>query len=156
MLRENYFSYAISFFWLGAMWVNLHSQWQRVQTIDNHVVWCSIVMLFFSSFFPWVTDFVSQNFMSRFAQGTYLVIVLAVSLTNMGLNRLVGKANKDDRSFFEETKQIDKVMWIDIAIKLVGFIIAMIFYPPLTMVFVILAGVLPTTMAHLIHKNRMK
>lgn len=25
-LRQNFASYMISFFWLGAMWVNLHSQ----------------------------------------------------------------------------------------------------------------------------------
>ena len=67
-LRTSIFSYTISFFWLGAMWVNLHSQWQKVERVDNHVVWCSIVMLFFSSFFPWVKSFVSQYFMSRLFQ----------------------------------------------------------------------------------------
>ncbi len=36
-LRQSFFSYIISFFWLGAMWVNLHSQWQRVERIDNKV-----------------------------------------------------------------------------------------------------------------------
>ena len=48
-LRQSFVSYIISFFWLGAMWVNLHSQWQRIERIDNRVVWCSIVMLFFVS-----------------------------------------------------------------------------------------------------------
>ena len=155
-LRESFFGYTISFFWLGAMWVNLHSQWQRVERIDNRVVWCSVVMLFFSSFFPWVTDFVGQNFNSRFAQGTYLIVVLAVSFSNMVLNRLIGEANKDNKEFYEDTKQVDRVMWIDIAIKVGGFIVSMIFYPPLTLVFVIIAGVLPTAMANIIHRKRVK
>lgn len=51
-LRQSFASYIISFFWLGAMWVNLHSQWQRIKRIDNRVVWCSIAMLFLHPSFP--------------------------------------------------------------------------------------------------------
>ena len=66
-LRAHFFSYAISFFWLGAMWVNLHNHWHRIEKIDNKVIWWSITMLFFASFFPYVTDFVSDHFTSLFA-----------------------------------------------------------------------------------------
>lgn len=106
-LRQRFASYMISFFWLGAMWVNLHSQWQRIEKIDNRVVWCSIVMLFFASLFPLVTDFVGRNFMSRFANGAYLVVVLAVSFANIALNRFVGEANREDRNFYQETRAVD-------------------------------------------------
>ena len=152
-LRQSFVSYIISFFWLGAMWVNLHSQWQRIKRIDNRVVWCSIVMLFFASLFPWVTDFVGRNFMSRFANGAYLVVVLAVSFANIVLNRFVGDANREDRDFHNETKAVDKIMWIDIAIKVIGFGISMMICPPLTLAFVILAGILPSIVAH---KNQKK
>lgn len=152
-LRQNLASYMISFFWLGAMWVNLHSQWQRIEQIDNRVVWCSIVMLFFSSLFPWVTDFVSRNFMSRFANGAYLIVVLAVSFANIVLNCFVGEANREDRDFCNETKAVDRIIWIDIAIKVIGFGIAMVICPPLTLAFVILAGLLPSMVEH---KNQKK
>ena len=152
-LRQSFVSYIISFFWLGAMWVNLHSQWQRIERIDNRVVWCSIVMLFFASLFPWVTDFVGRNFMSRFANGAYLVVVLAVSFANIVLNRFVGDANREDRDFHNETKAVDKIMWIDIAIKVIGFGISMMICPPLTLALVILAGILPSIVAH---KNQKK
>ena len=152
-LRQSFFSYIISFFWLGAMWVNLHSQWQRVEKIDNRVVWCSVIMLFFASLFPWVTDFVGKNFMSPVANGAYLAVVLAVSFANIALNRFVGQANRDSEGFYEETRAVDKVMWIDIAIKLAGFVIAMLVCPPLTLVFVMAAGVLPSTVAHRLQKK---
>lgn len=148
VLRQSFVSYIISFFWLGAMWVNLHSQWQRIERIDNRVVWCSIVMLFFASLFPWVTDFVGRNFMSRFANGAYLFVVLAVSFANIALNRYVGEANRKDSEFYSETKAVDRIMWIDIAIKVVGFGISMVICPPLTLAFVILAGLLPSVVAH--------
>ena len=147
-LRESFFSYTISFFWLGTMWINLHAQWQMVERIDNRVVWASLIMLFFSSFFPWVTDFVSQNFMSCFAQGTYLGVVLTVSLSNMALNHFVGEADRGNETLTRETHKVGKVMLLDIAIKIVGFGIAMVIWPPLTMAFVILAGILPTAAAH--------
>ena len=152
-LRQSFASYIISFFWLGAMWVNLHSQWQRIEKIDNRVVWCSIIMLFFASLFPWVTDFVGRNFMSRFANGAYLVVVLTVSFANIALNRFVGAANREDLDFYHETKAVDRIMWIDIAIKVVGFGVAMVICPPLTLAFVILAGLLPSVVAH---KNQKK
>ena len=37
-LRADFFSYAVSFFWLGAMWVNIHNGWVSVERIDNKVL----------------------------------------------------------------------------------------------------------------------
>ena len=152
-LRQSMFSYVISFFWLGAMWVNLHGQWNRVDRIDNRVVWWSVIMLFFASLIPYVTDFVGRNYMNRFAQGCYLVVVLCVSLANIALNRAVGRANPDDTAFAAEVRAVDKIMWIDIGIKCLGFILSMTVYPPLAMIFVIVAGVLPTTISHIQQKQ---
>ena len=50
-LRTNFLAYGISFFWLGAMWVNLHSSSHLVKKISQKTVWVAIVMLFFSSLF---------------------------------------------------------------------------------------------------------
>ena len=93
-------------------------------------------------------SFASRNFMSRFANGAYLLVVLAVSFANIVLNRFVGEANREDRDFYNETKAVDRIMWIDIAIKVIGFGIAMVICPPLTLAFVILAGLLPSMVAH--------
>lgn len=30
-LWPNYIAYAISFFWLGAMWINMHNDWYNVE-----------------------------------------------------------------------------------------------------------------------------
>ena len=155
-LRQSFLSYTISFFWLGAMWVNLHSQWQAVTRIDNRVVWANVIMLFFSSLFPWVTDFLGKNFMSPVANGAYLAVVMTVSLSNMLLNRCLGEANRDDRDFYMKSRKVEKVMWADVAVKLTGFVLAMFIYPPLTLLFVMLAGILPSAAAARIEKLRRK
>lgn len=61
-LGTNFFAYTISFFWLGTMWVNLHRSWDAVDKINSNLVWSSIVLLFFSSFFPYTTALVSADF----------------------------------------------------------------------------------------------
>ena len=51
-LRESFFAYTVSFFWLGTMWVNMHRSWHNVEKINNELVWNSLILLFFSSFSP--------------------------------------------------------------------------------------------------------
>lgn len=150
-LRWNFLAYAVSFFWLGAMWVNLHSQWQQVSKVDNKVVWWSIIMLFFSSFFPYVTSFVSSHFMSRMAQAFYWVVVMLVSLSNMALGKVLGDANKDDTDFYHSVHATFKPMCIDLCIKTLSFILAMAFYPPIAMLGVILAGFIPIIAFRRVH-----
>lgn len=147
-LRSNFLAYSVSFFWLGAMWVNLHSQWQRVTKIDNKVVWWSIIMLFFSSFFPYVTSFVSSNFMSRTAQAFYWVVVMLVSFSNIVLGLVLGNANREDVEFYESIRKTTKTMWIDIVVKTAALLLAMLFYPPIVMYGVIIAGLIPVIVFH--------
>lgn len=34
-MRESYFAYALSFFWLGTMWIGLHNEWEKVKVISS-------------------------------------------------------------------------------------------------------------------------
>ena len=101
-------------------------------------------MLFFASFFPYVTSFVSTHFMSRLAQAFYWIVVILVSLSNMALGRVLGEANKDDASFYRSVQATFKPMWVDMGIKLLSLILSMLFYPPIVMFGVILAGFIPS------------
>ena len=140
-LRSSFFSYAVSFFWLGAMWVNIHNQWSRIEKIDNKVIWWSIIMLFFASFFPYVTSFVSEHFDSLFAQMFYSVVVILVSLSNMALGNAVTKINGETAALSYNDR---KVVTADLVIKAVGIILAIVIYPPLAMFGIILAGIVVT------------
>lgn len=37
-LRESFFAYSLSFFWLGAMWANLHNEWYTIKTISRKTI----------------------------------------------------------------------------------------------------------------------
>ena len=64
-LKENFLAYALSFFWLGTMWVNHHNEWMRIEKISVKTVWTTMLTLFFSSLFPYSTSIVSKNFYNR-------------------------------------------------------------------------------------------
>lgn len=34
-MRKSYFAYALSFFWLGTMWIGLHNEWEKVKVISS-------------------------------------------------------------------------------------------------------------------------
>ena len=142
-LRVNFFAYTLSFFWLGTMWVNLHNEWHKIKYITPSIVWVNVVLLFFSSFFPYVTSFVTSYYNSSVAQGFYGVIVLAVTFCNIISGHLIGKANRNDEKLQESLKIRMRWLSIDIIIKIMGLIISCIFYPPAMMisVYITLLGI---------------
>ena len=92
-MRGQLLAYTISFFWLGAMWVGEHNEWHSVKRITRKTVWIDLVMLFFASFFPFVTSLVSFDFMNPVAQAVYGADALLVTFANMALYRELGRAN---------------------------------------------------------------
>ena len=142
-LRVDFFAYTLSFFWLGTMWVNLHNEWHKIKYITPSIVWVNVVILFFSSFFPYVTSFVTSYYNSSVAQGFYGVIVLAVTFCNIISGHLIGKANRNDEKSQESLKIMMRWLRIDIIIKIMGLIISCTFYPPAMMisVYITLLGI---------------
>ena len=142
-LRVDFFAYTLSFFWLGTMWVNLHNEWHKIKYITPLIVWVNVVLLFFSSFFPYVTSFVTLYYNSSVAQGFYGVIVLAVTFCNIISGHLIGKANRNDEKSQESLKIRMRWLSIDIIIKIMGLIISCTFYPPAMMisVYITLLGI---------------
>ena len=142
-LRVNFFAYTISFFWLGTMWVNLHNEWHKIKYITPLIVWVNVVLLFFSSFFPYVTSFVTSYYNSSVAQVFYGIIVLAVTFCNIISGHLIGKANRNDEKSQESLKIRMRWLSIDIIIKIMGLIISCTFYPPAMMisVYITLLGI---------------
>ena len=52
-LRQNFFAYFLSFFWLGSLWIALNGIWEKVERISTAVTWWNLALLFTSSFLPY-------------------------------------------------------------------------------------------------------
>ena len=140
-LKENFFAYALSFFWLGTMWVNLHNEWHNVSKVTNAVVWWSVILLFFSSWIPYAIRFVNVDYNSGVTQGFYGIMVLFVTLSNVGLSRALEKANHDEKDIKGEIAGNRKRLYLDIGIKVIALILTLTVYPSAMMISVL------TTMA---------
>lgn len=143
-LSEEIVSYAISFFWLGAMWVGQHNQMQMVSRIGIRTPWIFLLMLFFCSFFPFLTHLVAHEFFNPWAQLAYGMDVIVITGVNSLMYRSLIKANPDNVVFKDVRKRGEKVTVIDTAIKVLGILIGFLVYPPAVLASVVLSGALYT------------
>lgn len=155
-LRQNFFAYSLSFFWLGAMWINFHNNWYYFKRITKESVWLTIIMLFFSSLFPYATIMVASNYYNSIAQSFYGLIVLMITL----FNRLTYK-NLKKFNFNKNGAVIKKVgkynfFRLDATIKIIGLILSIFVYAPSTMLsilFTLIFLVIPNQIIQIKYEN---
>ena len=135
--RTNFFAYGLSFFWLGAMWTNFHSSSQVVEKISQKTVWTAIIMLFFSSFFPYTTKLVASNFNNATMQVFYGVFVLLISFSVLWYYHTLVEVNQTAEI---EQLNISRLHWMkwDIAIKILGIILSLTIFPAAEIVSVLI------------------
>lgn len=138
-LRMNFFAYTVSFFWIGTMWVNMHRAWDHVEKINNKLVWISMLLLFFSSFFPYTTSIVADNFNSSVAQTMYGIVVLLVSFTNVWMYAELSKVTENSAAQ-TITQAHNRIMSWDIVIKLLGMVLTLTVFPPGVMLAVLVTA----------------
>lgn len=131
-LRTNFFAYTISFFWLGTMWVNMHRAWDNVEKINNRLVWNAMILLFFSSFFPYATSLVASDFNNAVAQAFYGIIVLLVTGVNVWMYQELVQLDKA-HAVRDGFNILDRSGLFDILLKLLGLVLTVTIYPPAMM-----------------------
>ena len=150
-LRYSFFSYTLSFFWLGSMWVNIHNEWENIDRINARTLWVTLLLLFFCSVIPYATDLVSRNFDNKIAQGFYGVFVMFVTVANIGLSHVLESCNNTHQIPAEIMKKRRNLLWIDVGIKMIGFTLALTVYLRAMMLSVILAAAFLMISIQLMH-----
>ena len=120
------------------MWVNIHNEWERIEKIGAKTLWVTLVLLSFCSVIPYATDLVSGDFNNRVTQGFYGIFVMLVTSSNIWLSKTLDKADSDLPQ--EVMAKRRRLLWIDIAVKVVGLVISVTVYPPAMMYSVIIAA----------------
>ena len=153
-LRNNFFAYFLSFFWLGSLWIALNTLWEKVERISSEVVWANLYLLFFVSFMPYATGLVSSHFENYTAQLFYGSVVIVSTIINWYLHKVLDKPNQDQVELLKETETYRKLLIPDILIKCVGFILALIIYPPIMMDIVLAAAAYIITLKTIKEKKK--
>lgn len=153
-LRNNFFAYFLSFFWLGSLWMALNTLWEKVERISSEVIWANLYLLFFVSFMPYATGLVSSHFENYTAQLFYGSVVIVSTIINWYLHKVLDKPNQDQVELLKETAAYRKLLIPDILIKCVGFILALIIYPPIMMYSVLAAAAYIITLKTIKEKKK--
>ena len=143
--------YAVSFFYLGMMWMNIHSLWHNVENITRSVMWVNMIMLFFSSMLPFLVVYLGRNFFALVPQLLYGIDVLLITVTNLISAELL---NKHNSSLNYGVELLRKGMLLDIGVKIVGMIVAIVWYPPAITISIIVAMVLTSINFAILNKRR--
>ena len=112
----------------------------QVSQVEKGGIWKDLYLLFFVSFMPYATGIVSSHFMNHTAQLFYGLIVVASTVANWFLHKVIDKPNMDQKELLEATAQYRKLLIPDLIIKGVGLILSLILYPPIMMYSVLIAA----------------
>jgi uncharacterized membrane protein len=153
-LRENFFAYALSFFWLGSLWVGLNGIWEDVKRISSSVVWWNLLLLFLASLIPYATSLCSEYFYNHTIQAFYGVVVIAMTACNYVLHGALDKPNADAPKLLAATAAYRRLLLSDIGIKIAGLVLSAAFYPPVMMYSVLAAAVYILTSKAALEKKR--
>ncbi len=75
-----FFSYALSFVFLGIYWSNHHHLLQATQHVDGRVLWANLHLLFWLSLIPFVTGWMGENHFAAWPVALYGTIMLAAAV----------------------------------------------------------------------------
>lgn len=108
----------------------MHNEWYNVKRISTGTLWATLIVLFFSSLFPYATNIVAEHYDSQGAQVFYGIIVLLITFVNMNMYASIARVDAN-KTLGEWAMRHDRNWtFIDIVIKIIGLAIAVTVYPP--------------------------
>ena len=90
-LWPTFASYALSYLFVGIVWVNHHHLLRYAERADAPVIWSNLAFLFFVSLIPFFTGYVAETRMDPFPTALYAAIFLAITLAFMIFQRSITK-----------------------------------------------------------------
>lgn len=82
-----FFSYVLSFVFVGIYWNNHHHMLQAAHQVDGTVLWANLHLLFWLSLVPFVTGWMGENHFAPVPVAAYGVVLLAASIAYFLLAR---------------------------------------------------------------------
>lgn len=74
-LTPTFFSYILSFIFLGIYWNNHHHLWQIATTVNGRILWANLHLLFWLSLVPFVTGWMGEHDFAQLPVALYGVVL---------------------------------------------------------------------------------
>ena len=79
-LLPAFFSYVLSFVFLGIYWNNHHHLLQAIKHVNGRVLWANLHLLFWLSLIPFVTAWMGENNFAAWPMALYGVVLLGSAI----------------------------------------------------------------------------
>jgi uncharacterized membrane protein len=86
-LSPTFSSYALSYLFVGVLWVNHPHLLRYAESATPPVLWPNLALLFFVSLIPFSTSYMAENRMASFTAAPYALIFLRITLAFIFFNR---------------------------------------------------------------------
>lgn len=128
-LRLSYLAYLISFLVLFNLWYSNHNLFQKIDNIDNSVVWIYGIMTFVISLVPYFTIWVANNVDSIAAETMFGLLFVTTNILYIISIKAIYRSNPYN-CYLQEA---DKMIYYELSpllIILLGFILTYTVYRP--------------------------
>jgi uncharacterized membrane protein len=121
-LAPTFWSYVLSFIFLGIYWNNHHHLWQVANRVNGSILWANLHLLFWLSLVPFVTGWMGENDFARLPVALYGFVLWMSGLAYYILTRTMvamhGKDSLIDTALRNTFKEIFSIAAYSLAIAL--------------------------------------
>jgi uncharacterized membrane protein len=121
-LAPTFWSYVLSFIFLGIYWNNHHHLWQVAHRVNGQILWANLHLLFWLSLVPFVTGWMGENDFARLPVALYGFVLWMAGLAYYILTRamvaLHGKDSLIDTALRNTFKEVVSLIAYALAIVL--------------------------------------
>jgi uncharacterized membrane protein len=89
-MRPTFFSYALSYFFVGVVWINRHHLIRHTERAEPAVIWANLLLLFFVPLIPFFTAYMAEK-MDSFTTALYAGIFLLVTIAFMLFQNVIAR-----------------------------------------------------------------
>lgn len=148
-----FLTYLVSFITIAIYWNNHHHIFHLVERVSGVILWWNMALLFFVSFLPFSTAWLSQFPASKFPE---LFFGLNCLLVDFAFDILAIQVYKQQGLFtrMREARWFWKAVW-SIVVVILGLFICLIFSIPFVVMGAIIASLIPWTIPDRQIENKM-
>lgn len=128
-LRVSYLAYLISFLTLFNIWYSNHNLFQKIDNIDNSVVWIYGIMTFIISLVPYFTMWVARNVESIPAETMFGLLFVSAHIIYIISIKAIYRSNPYNK-FLQESDKKSFYHSGPLIMIFIGFILTYTFYRP--------------------------
>lgn len=121
-------SYIVSFLFVGLNWASQHHLFQTVKTINNKVLWISMLNLFVLSLVPFATATMGQNAFKQITVTIYAsILTICIGIYFLLVYELKKHHGRD--SSFTKAFKGQKKLFISLSLNIAAIIISALGFP---------------------------